>query len=68
MAPLLLESVEQIIGLIEGWPLMILQMLFLDTPDENIIKSVTAFFMGTEFLLIWLIRCMKLVVGCLELG
>ena len=45
MAPLLLESVEQIIGLIEGWPFAILQ-LFLDNPDETSIISVSAFFYG----------------------
>ena len=60
MAPLLLESVEQIIGLIEGWPFAILQ-LFLDNPDETSIISVSAFFMQTESLLIWLFSCMRLV-------
>ena len=46
MLPLLLESVEEMIGLIEGWPMTILRMLFLEPQTTNNIKTVTAFFYG----------------------
>ena len=46
MAPLLLSTVEQALGLIEGWPMSILYMLFIDEPTVLTIEAISAFFYG----------------------
>ena len=68
MAPLLLESVEQIIGLIEGWPFAILQLLFLDNPDETSIISVSAFFYANGVPVDLAFQLYEACRACLERG
>ena len=63
MAQLLLESVEGFIGLIEGWPMPILQLLFLEPQTmANIMKVTAFFFMETGFPFPWSINYTRPVV------
>ena len=46
MSPLLLESIETLIGLIESWPNEILWYLFSVSPSADGIRIVSTFFYG----------------------
>ena len=48
MTPLLLLTLEGMIGLIESWPREILWYLFCVSPSESRIKTVSAFFYGNN--------------------